>query len=75
MSEGVGQSDHRPLSDKERAALLGLAQTLQAMRTAFLGLTKLGWTPPHDLETFDDGCEVIRALATDTHSLVREYNR
>lgn len=61
----------RRLTKRERAGLMAMLVTAEALREAFVSLQKLGWTPPHDLSSWDDGAEVLRALATDTHSLVR----
>lgn len=48
-----------------------MLETADALRTVFLQLRNLGWQSPHGLDDWDDGVEVIRALATDTESLVR----
>ena len=68
---------YRPLADKERQALLAMLRTADSLRDLLVALGKIGWAPVDSgsweqmLETWDDGREVIRALATDTHSLVK----
>lgn len=69
-------ASYRPLSDREREALRLMLDSRDAMRRAFMALHKLGWRPPEEsvhgaLDDFDDGYEVVRALVTDTHSLVK----
>ena len=62
----------RPLTQKERDGLMAMLHTAHELRQAFVSLQQLGWQPPHDLREWDTGAEVLRALATDTHSLVWE---
>ena len=62
----------RPLTSRERDALYAMLDVAENLREVLVALKRLGWQPPHDLRAWDDGAEVVRALATDTHSLVRE---
>jgi hypothetical protein len=64
-------SEHRRLTEQEREGLYALLDLLDDVRSTVIDLRDLGWRPPTDLDKFDNGREVIRALATDTRSLVR----
>lgn len=68
------EGSRRPLTKRERAALYAMLDTSEKIRRVLLNLKALGWSPTGDdwLRDWDDGAEVVRALATDTHSLVRE---
>ncbi len=64
---------YRRLTKREREALYAMLDTAEKLREVFLSLSALQATQNYDaLRDWDDGVEVIRALATDTHSLVKE---
>jgi hypothetical protein len=64
---------YRRLTKIEREALYAMLDTADKLRAVLVSLRGLGWETPDDLlRDWDNGAEVVRALATDTHSLVRE---
>ena len=59
-------SAHRTLTDHEREQITTTRRVLDGLRPAVVALASAD-----ELAAFDDASEVLRAIATDTRSLVR----
>jgi hypothetical protein len=65
-------STQRQLTQKERDGLYEILKGLDRLDTIARAMRSAGVQWELDLGALEDGREVIRALATDTRSLVRE---